>query len=42
MSSDSELVRAAQGGDTTSFGILLERHHAMLYTMALPKLPRSK
>ena len=33
--SDEELARAAQGGDATSLGILLERHRAPLYALAL-------
>ena len=33
--SDAELVRAAQGGDAVSLGILLERHRAPLYGLAL-------
>ena len=33
--SDAELVRMAQGGDVTSLGILLERHRASLYALAL-------
>jgi RNA polymerase sigma factor (sigma-70 family) len=32
---DAELVRAAQGGDATSFGVLLERHRAPLHALAL-------
>lgn len=32
---DVELVRAAQGGDAASLGILLERHRAPLYALAL-------
>jgi len=32
---DAELVRAAQGGDTTSLGLLLERYRAPLYGLAL-------
>ncbi len=35
MLSDAELVRIAQGGDATSLGILLERHRAPLYALAL-------
>lgn len=35
VSSDAELVRAAQNGDATSLGILLERHRAPLYALAL-------
>jgi RNA polymerase sigma factor (sigma-70 family) len=33
--SDAELVRTAQKGDATSLGILLERHRASLYALAL-------
>jgi RNA polymerase sigma factor (sigma-70 family) len=33
--SDEELARAAQGGDAVSLGILLERHRAPLYALAL-------
>jgi DNA-directed RNA polymerase specialized sigma24 family protein len=33
--SDAELVRTAQGGDAASLGILLERHRAPLYALAL-------
>ena len=33
--SDEELARAAQGGDAVSLGILLERHRASLYALAL-------
>ena len=36
--SDAELARAAQGGDATSLGILLERHRASLYALALRRL----
>jgi RNA polymerase sigma factor (sigma-70 family) len=36
--SDAELARAAQGGDATSLGILLERHRAPLYAVALRML----
>ena len=36
--SDAELVRMAQGGDATSLGILLERHRAPLYALALRML----
>lgn len=32
---DAELVRTAWGGDATSLGILLERHRAPLYALAL-------
>jgi RNA polymerase sigma factor (sigma-70 family) len=35
MLSDEELARAAQDGDAVSFGILLERHRAPLYALAL-------
>lgn len=38
--SDAELVRAAQEGDTVSLGILLERHRAPLYALALRMLGR--
>ena len=38
MFSDAELARAAQGGDATSLGILLERHRASLYALALRML----
>jgi RNA polymerase sigma-70 factor (ECF subfamily) len=33
--SDAELVRTAQSGDATSLGVLLERHRAPLYALAL-------
>ncbi len=33
--SDAELVRMAQSGDATSLGVLLERHRAPLYALAL-------
>jgi RNA polymerase sigma factor (sigma-70 family) len=33
--SDAELARAAQSGDASSLGILLERHRAPLYALAL-------
>jgi RNA polymerase sigma-70 factor (ECF subfamily) len=33
--SDAELVRAAQGGDAAGLGVLLERHRASLYALAL-------
>lgn len=33
--SDADLVRAAQGGDATSLGLLLERYRASLYGQAL-------
>jgi RNA polymerase sigma factor (sigma-70 family) len=36
--SDAELSRAAQGGDATSLGILLERHRASLHALALRML----
>jgi RNA polymerase sigma factor (sigma-70 family) len=36
--SDAELARAAQEGDATSLGILLERHRAPLYAVALRML----
>lgn len=36
--SNAELVRAAQGGDASSLGILLERHRASLYALALQML----
>ena len=35
MLSDAELVRVAQGGDAASLGLLLERHRAPLYALAL-------
>ena len=35
MLSDAELARAAQSGDAASLGILLERHRAPLYVLAL-------
>jgi RNA polymerase sigma-70 factor (ECF subfamily) len=35
MLSDADLVRAAQGGDATSLGLLLERYRAALYGQAL-------
>lgn len=35
MLSDADLVRAAQGGDAASLGILLERYRAALYGQAL-------
>ena len=38
MLSDAELARAAQGGDPSSLGILLERHRAPLYAVALRML----
>jgi RNA polymerase sigma-70 factor (ECF subfamily) len=36
--SDAELARAAQGGDATSLGILLERYRASLHAQALRML----
>jgi RNA polymerase sigma factor (sigma-70 family) len=36
--SDAELARAAQGGDATSLGILLERYRASLHALALRML----
>ena len=38
--SDAELIRAAQRGDAMSFGILLERHRALLHALALRMLGR--
>ncbi len=38
MLSDAELVRAAQRGDSTGLGLLLERHRAPLYALALRML----
>ena len=35
MLTDAELVRTAQSGDATGLGILLERHRAPLYALAL-------
>ncbi len=35
---DTELARAAQGGDAVSLGMLLERHQAPLYALALRML----
>ncbi len=35
MLGDAELVRAAQRGDAASLGLLLERHRAPLYALAL-------
>lgn len=35
VASDADLVRAAQGGDATSLGILLERYRSSLYGQAL-------
>lgn len=40
MLGDAELVRAAQGGDAASLGVLLERHRAPLYALALGILGR--
>jgi len=40
VSGDAELVRAAQRGDARSLGILLERHQAPLYALALNILGR--
>ena len=40
MLSDAELVRAAQRGDATSLGFLLERYRAPLYGLALHILGR--
>lgn len=40
MLSDAELARAAQSGDVTCLGILLERHRAALYALALRMLRR--
>ena len=37
---DAELVRAAQGGDVSGLGVLLERHQASLYALALRNLGR--
>jgi RNA polymerase sigma factor (sigma-70 family) len=39
--SDAEFVRAAQNGDVTSLGVLLERHRAPLYALAMQVLGRS-
>jgi hypothetical protein len=36
--SDAELVTAAQNGDVASFDMLLERHRAPLYVLALRML----
>lgn len=33
--SDAQLARAAQSGDAASLGVLLERHRAPLYALAL-------
>ena len=41
MLSDTELARAAQSGDAASLGILLERHRAPLYALALRFLGHS-
>lgn len=41
MLTDAELVRTAWGGDATSLGILLERHQAPLYALALRFLGHS-
>ena len=38
MLSDAELVRGAQRGDSASLGLLLERHRAPLYALALRML----
>jgi hypothetical protein len=35
MLSDADLLRAAQGGDAASLGILLERYRAALYGQGL-------
>ena len=35
MLSDTQLARAAQSGDAASLGVLLERHRAPLYALAL-------
>ena len=35
MLSDTQLARAAQSGDAASLGVLLERHGAPLYALAL-------
>jgi hypothetical protein len=40
MLSDADLARGAQGGDVASLGILLERHRAPLYAVALRMLGR--
>lgn len=40
MLSDVELARAAQNGDAASLGVLLERHRAALYALALRILGR--
>jgi RNA polymerase sigma-70 factor (ECF subfamily) len=36
--SDAELVKAAQSGDAVSLGVVLERHRAPLYALALRML----
>ena len=38
--SDAELARAAHNGDAASLGVLLERHRATLYALALRILGR--
>lgn len=38
VSSDVDLVGAAQGGDVTNLGLLLERYRAPLYGMAIRML----
>jgi len=38
MLSDAELVRAAQRGDSTGLGLLLERYRTPLYALALRML----
>ena len=38
--SDAQLVRAAQNGDAASLRLLLERHRAALYALALRILGR--
>lgn len=40
MLGDAELVRAAQNGDVAGLGVVLERHHASLYALALRILGR--
>ena len=35
MLTDTQLARAAQSGDAASLGVLLERHRAPLYVLAL-------
>ena len=37
---DAELVRAAQSGDATGLGFVLERHQTSLYAIALRILGR--